>query len=193
MILPRLMSFHIIAIFTATKSLLIKGFTPSCAFSLPLGRRELIIGSGNSGIIFSSKSSISSSSSSSSSSTSSDSAIMTSSLSSKQKNNSSEVEGSTISWGIVGLGDVTQIKSGPPFWKCDGSELVAVMRRTPGKAKEFAAKVPKSRNNNNQDCVGYDNLDEFLSHPGLEAVYVATRPGTHAEIARKVAVCKSQS
>ena len=187
MILPRLMSFHIIAIFTATKSLLIKGFTPSCAFSLPLGRRELIIGSGNSGIIFSSKSSISSSSSSS------DSARMTSSLSSKQKNNSSEVEGSTISWGIVGLGDVTQIKSGPPFWKCDGSELVAVMRRTPGKAKEFAAKVPKSRKNNNQDCVGYDNLDEFLSHPGLEAVYVATRPGTHAEIARKVAVCKSQS
>ena len=192
MILSRLMSFHIIAIFTATKSLLFKGFTPSCAFSLPLGRRELIIGSGNSGIIFSSKSSISSSSSSSS--TSSDSAIMTSSLSSKQKNNSSEVEGSTISWGIVGLGDVTQIKSGPPFWKCDGSELVAVMRRTPGKAKEFAAKVPKSRKKNNQqDCVGYDNLDEFLSHPGLEAVYVATRPGTHAEIARKVAVCKSQS
>ena len=186
MILPRLMSFHIIAIFTATKSLLIKGFTPSCAFSLPLGRRELIIGSGNSGIIFSSKNS-------SSSSSSSDSARMTSSLSSKQKNNSSEVEGSTISWGIVGLGDVTQIKSGPPFWKCDGSELVAVMRRTPGKAKEFAAKVPKSRKNVNQDCVGYDNLDEFLSHPGLEAVYVATRPGTHAEIARKVAVCKSQS
>ena len=187
MILPRLMSFHIIAIFTATKSLLIKGFTPSCAFSLPLGRRELIIGSGNSGIIFSSKNS-------SSSSSSSDSARMTSSLSSKQKNNSSEVEGSTISWGIVGLGDVTQIKSGPPFWKCDGSELVAVMRRTPGKAKEFAAKVPKSRKKNNQqDCVGYDNLDEFLSHPGLEAVYVATRPGTHAEIARKVAVCKTQS
>jgi len=93
-------------------------------------------------------------------------------------------EGSTVSWGIVGLGDVTQFKSGPPFWKCDGSELAAVMRRTPGKAKEFASKVP---NANNRECVGYDNLDDFLAHPGLEAVYVATRPGTHFEIVQKVA------
>jgi hypothetical protein len=183
MILPRLMSFHIIAIFTAAKYLLIKGFTPSC-FSLPLGRRELIIGSGSgsgSGILFSS----------SKSSSSSDSGRMTSSSSSSSKQKNLLDERSTISWGIVGLGDVTQIKSGPPFWKCDGSELVAVMRRTPGKAKEFAAKVPKSKNN--QECMGYDNLDDFLSHPGLEAVYVATRPGTHSEIARKVAVCNAQS
>jgi hypothetical protein len=180
MILPRLISFHIIAISTAAKFLLIKGFTPSC-FSLPLGRRELIIGSG-SGILFFSKSS-------SSSSSSSDSARMTLSSSSSKQKNLSEKE-SAVSWGIVGLGDVTQIKSGPPFWKCDGSELVAVMRRTPGKAKEFAAKVPRSKNN--QECVGYDNLDDFLSHPGLEAVYVATRPGTHSEIARKVAVCNAK-
>jgi len=103
---------------------------------------------------------------------------------------SSSSEEPTIRWGIVGLGDVTQVKSGPPFWKCEGSELVAVMRRTPGKAAEFAARVPKKTNNNNDDkseCVGYDNLDQFLKHPGLEAVYVSTRPGTHAEIAKKVA------
>jgi len=170
------MSFHIIVISAATRYLPVKGFLPSC-FSLPLGRRK-IIGSG-SGLLtlLSSKSS-----------SSSGSARMTSSSSSKQ-NNLSE-EGSTIAWGIVGLGDVTQIKSGPPFWKCDGSELVAVMRRTPGKAKEFAAKVPKSKND--QECVGYDNLDDFLSHPGLEAVYVATRPGTHSEIAKKVAVCNAK-
>jgi len=87
----------------------------------------------------------------------------------------------SIRWGIIGLGDVCQVKSGPPFYKCDGSELVAVMRRTPGKAEEFAAKVPGG------ECVGYQDIDTFLKHPGLDAVYVSTRPGTHLEICQKVA------
>lgn len=86
-----------------------------------------------------------------------------------------------VHWGIVGLGDVTQRKSGPPFWKCEGSELVAVMRRTPGKAQEFAQRVP------NDNCKGYENLDAMLQHPGLQAVYVSTRPGTHLEIGKRVA------
>ena len=73
------------------------------------------------------------------------------------------------------------MKSGPPFYKCDNSELVAVMRRTPGKAKEFAKTVPGG------NCVGYDNLDNFLRHPDLDAVYVSTRPGTHYEICQAVA------
>lgn len=41
---------------------------------------------------------------------------------------------STINWGIIGLGDVTAKKSGPAFYKCQGSKLAAVMRRTPGAA-----------------------------------------------------------
>jgi predicted dehydrogenase len=84
-------------------------------------------------------------------------------------------------WGIVGLGDVTERKSGPAFWKCRGSELVAVMRRTPRKAADWAGRVPGGK------CAGYDNLQDFLAHPGLDAVYVSTRPGTHAEICRRVA------
>jgi 1,5-anhydro-D-fructose reductase (1,5-anhydro-D-mannitol-forming) len=87
-------------------------------------------------------------------------------------------------WGIVGLGDVCQKKSGPAFWKCQGSALVAVMRRTPGKAAEFAAKVPGG---DQQSCVGYETLDQFLQHPGLDAVYVSTRPGTQLDICQQVA------
>ena len=34
-----------------------------------------------------------------------------------------------VRWGIVGCGDVTEVKSGPGFQKADGSALVAVMRR----------------------------------------------------------------
>ncbi len=34
-----------------------------------------------------------------------------------------------IKWGIIGCGDVTEIKSGPAFNKVANSSLVAVMRR----------------------------------------------------------------
>ena len=35
----------------------------------------------------------------------------------------------TIRWGMIGTGDVTEVKSGPGFQKAAHSELVAVMRR----------------------------------------------------------------
>jgi len=34
-----------------------------------------------------------------------------------------------IGWGIIGCGDVTEVKSGPGFQQASGSRLVAVMRR----------------------------------------------------------------
>ena len=90
--------------------------------------------------------------------------------------------GRCVNWGIIGLGDVTAVKSGPPFYKCDGSRLVAVMRRTPGAAKAWArSNVPGGK------CLGYEDLDAFLAHPDLDAVYVATPPGGHLETALRVA------
>ena len=88
-----------------------------------------------------------------------------------------------VNWGIVGLGDVTAKKSGPPFWKCSGSKLTAVMRRTPGAASTWI----RDRVPNPAYCTGYDSLDAFLAHPELDAVYIATPPGSHLEIAAKVA------
>ena len=38
-----------------------------------------------------------------------------------------------------------------------------------------------------EHCKGYDNLHECLQHPGLSAVYIATPPGAHLEVARQVA------
>ena len=89
-----------------------------------------------------------------------------------------------IGWGIVGLGDVCAVKAGPAFVKCDGSRLVAVMRRTPGAAaqwmKDHASFVPT-------DCRPYDDLDQFLNDPELDAVYIATPPESHVQVAEKVA------
>ena len=44
----------------------------------------------------------------------------------------------TIRWGIVGVGDVCEVKSGPAIQKASGAEVVAVMRRDVAKAEDFA-------------------------------------------------------
>ena len=45
---------------------------------------------------------------------------------------------SVLRYGIVGCGSVCQVKSGPAFYKCSNSSLVAVMRRDIAKAKDYA-------------------------------------------------------
>lgn len=85
----------------------------------------------------------------------------------------------TIRWGIIGCGDVCEIKSGPGFQKAKGSELVAVMRRTGKLAADFAKRHKVSR--------WYNDADKLIADPNVDAVYVATRPGTHLEYALKVA------
>ena len=85
----------------------------------------------------------------------------------------------TISWGFVGCGAVTEVKSGPAFQKIEGSRVAAVMRRNADKARDYARRhgVPK----------WYDDADELIADPGVNAVYVATPPGSHAEYAIRAA------
>jgi predicted dehydrogenase len=80
-----------------------------------------------------------------------------------------------IHWGIIGCGDVTEIKSGPAFNKVNNSFLVAVMRRDAAKAKDYATRhrVPK----------WYTSADELISDPDINAIYVATPPDTHEQYA----------
>jgi predicted dehydrogenase len=85
----------------------------------------------------------------------------------------------TIRWGIIGCGDVTEIKSGPGFQKAEGSELVAVMRRDGERARDYARRhgVPRA----------YDQSGDLIDDADVDAVYVATPPSSHLEIARRVA------
>ena len=80
-----------------------------------------------------------------------------------------------INWGIIGCGNVTEVKSGPAFAKVNGSRLVAVMRRDGQKAEDYAIRhhVPK----------WYDNADQLIQDPDVNAVYVATPPSSHARYA----------
>jgi len=80
-----------------------------------------------------------------------------------------------IRWGIIGVGNVTELKSGPAFNKVPGSELVAVMRRTASKVEDYARRhnVPR----------WYTDADNLINDPEVNAVYVATPPYKHAEFA----------
>src|SRR3954469_4538120 len=84
-----------------------------------------------------------------------------------------------IRWGIIGCGDVTEVKSGPALQRASKSALVAVMRRTGALAQDYARRhnVPR----------WYDNADALIRDPDVDAVYIATPPGSHFEYALKVA------
>ena len=43
-----------------------------------------------------------------------------------------------INWGIIGCGDVAEVKSGPAFQRVANSNLLMVMRRNEAKAKDFS-------------------------------------------------------
>ena len=85
----------------------------------------------------------------------------------------------SVRWGIIGCGDVTEVKSGPAFNKVEGSELVAVMRRDAEKAADYACRhqVPK----------WYGDAGELIDDPEVNAVYIATPPGSHAEYTERAA------
>ena len=85
----------------------------------------------------------------------------------------------TIQWGIIGCGDVTEVKSGPGFQKAKNSRLVAVMRRNGKLAQDYALRhgVPK----------WYDNADDLIQDPDVDAVYIATPPYAHKEYTIKCA------
>lgn len=76
-----------------------------------------------------------------------------------------------VKWGIIGCGDVTEKKSGPALQKIEDSELVAVMRRTGELAKDYAERhnVPR----------WYDQAEDLINDPEVNAVYIATPPSTH--------------
>ncbi|MDP4149554.1 MAG: Gfo/Idh/MocA family oxidoreductase [Bacteroidota bacterium] len=80
-----------------------------------------------------------------------------------------------INWGIIGCGDVTEVKSGPAFNRVKNSSLVAVMRRNAEKAKDYAHRhgVPR----------WYADAGQLINDPEVNAIYVATPPSSHEQYA----------
>lgn len=85
-----------------------------------------------------------------------------------------------IRWGIIGCGNVTEIKSGPAFQKTEGFEIVAVMRRNTEKAADYAKRHSIKKY--------YSNADDLINDPEVDAVYIATPPDSHKFYGLKVAL-----
>ena len=85
----------------------------------------------------------------------------------------------SVRWGIIGCGDVTEVKSGPGFQKAEGSALVAVMRRDGEKARDYAQRHGVAH--------AYDRADDLIHDPAVDVVYIATPPSSHCELALRVA------
>jgi predicted dehydrogenase len=83
-----------------------------------------------------------------------------------------------INWGIIGCGNVTEVKSGPAFNKVSDSRLIAVMRRDAVLAEDYARRhdVPKF----------YSKASDLIKDKDINAVYIATPPGSHKEYALEV-------
>lgn len=76
-----------------------------------------------------------------------------------------------IRWGMIGCGNVTEVKSGPALQKVEGSTIRAVMSRTGSKARDYARR--------HEIPVWYDNAATLINDPEIDAVYIATPPNSH--------------
>jgi predicted dehydrogenase len=85
----------------------------------------------------------------------------------------------TIRWGMIGCGDVTEVKSGPGFYKAEHSTLLGVTNRTLSKAHSYAQRhgVPRV----------YPDTATLLADQEIDAVYIATPPSEHKALTLQAA------
>lgn len=80
-----------------------------------------------------------------------------------------------VTWGFIGCGDVTEVKSGPGFQLAKNSAVHAVMCRNQEKAADYACRhnIP----------IWYDDAEALINDPEINGVYIATPPAFHAQYA----------
>ena len=77
----------------------------------------------------------------------------------------------SIRWGIIGCGNVTEVKSGPAFGLVPDASLVAVMRRDAEKAADYARRHRVGK--------WYSDAEALIRDPEVNAIYIATPPAFH--------------
>lgn len=84
-----------------------------------------------------------------------------------------------VRWAFIGCGNVAEKKSGPAFQKIEGSRVIGVFRRDQEKAIDYARRHGIAK--------VYENIDQLLNDPEVNAVYVATPHSLHKPYALMVA------
>lgn len=86
---------------------------------------------------------------------------------------------SEVRWGILGVGNVCEVKSAPAMNIIPNCKLVAVMRRDAAKAKEYATRHGVDK--------WYSDAQALIDDPDVNAIYIATPPDAHLELTRMAA------
>ncbi len=81
----------------------------------------------------------------------------------------------TITWGMIGCGDVTEVKNGPGLYLAENSKLKGITNRTKTKAVAWVQR--------HQQGIVYDSVEELLADKEIDIVYIAVTPDKHAEYA----------
>lgn len=92
----------------------------------------------------------------------------------------SKIKETEVRWGILGVGNVCEVKSAPAMNLVPNSKIAAVMRRSEEKVKEYAARHGVSK--------WYTSAQELINDPEVNAIYIATPPNAHLEMAKLAAV-----
>lgn len=78
-----------------------------------------------------------------------------------------------VGYAVVGLGSISKVAVLPAFAHSKKSKLVAVVSGDKEKARKFTKEFKAS------SAFTYDEFDDCLKDPEIEAVYIATPPGIH--------------
>lgn len=80
-----------------------------------------------------------------------------------------------VVWGMIGCGNVTEVKNGPGLYKSEGSRVKTVYSRTHERAVDYASRhgIPNVAR----------TVEELLADGEINAVYIATPPKYHRDYA----------
>lgn len=81
----------------------------------------------------------------------------------------------SVGYAVVGLGSIAEVAVLPAFRKSKKSRVVALVSHDLARAKQMGKKFGI------KDCFTYEDYDRCLSHPGVDAVFIASVNGAHAE------------
>lgn len=85
----------------------------------------------------------------------------------------------TVRWGMIGCGDVSEVKSGPAYSLVEGARLVAVASRRATQARDYAERHGVEQ--------VFEDAQALIRSPEVDAVYIATPPASHLSLALEVA------
>jgi predicted dehydrogenase len=86
-----------------------------------------------------------------------------------------------IGYAVVGLGSIAETAVLPALRNSKNSKLMALVSHDESRAQELGAKFGVKR------CYSYENYGQCLSQPGVDAVFVTSVNGAHAEQAIRAA------